>query len=154
MNVRETARRQYGRIVDQAAATGANLASPAQGWLFTLRKALGMSGSQVADRMGVTRAAVYQAERNERIGAITIAQMEKLAKAMGGRFIYAVVPNASVEAAMRQQARKKAEARIFRASAHMALENQALPNDMLERRIEEAAEDLLRSLPADFWEIT
>jgi len=118
-----------------------------------LRKALGMSGAEVAARMGVSRGAVYQAERNEREGAITINQMQKLAEAMDGRFVYAIVPEGSVEDVIRAQAHRKAEARIRRVSAHMALEKQSLPSAQTRQRIEELADELVRDMPPDFWEV-
>ncbi|MGQ2905854.1 MAG: mobile mystery protein A [Neoaquamicrobium sediminum] len=153
MSVKDTARKQYAQIVDRTANQLATLKKPADGWLTMLRKALGMSGAQVAVRAGVSRNAVYQAERNERDGAITINQMHKLAEAMGGRFVYAVVPNGGrVENIIRAQARHKAEARIMRASAHMALEKQSLTSAQTAQRIEDLANELLRDMPSDFWE--
>lgn len=59
-----------------------SLDKPAEGWLVAMCKAIGMSGSEVASRMGLSRNAVYQAERNERDGAITINQMQKLPQSM------------------------------------------------------------------------
>jgi len=153
MNVKDTARKQYVRIVDRAAQQLKSVQKPSEGWLSVLRKALGMSGAEVAARMGVSRGAVYQAERNEREGAITINQMQKLAEAMGGRFVYAIVPEGSVEDVIRAQARRKAEARIRRASAHMALEKQSLPSAQTRQRIEELADELVRDMPPDFWEV-
>lgn len=153
MNVKDTARKQYARIADRAARTLADVERPSGGWLALLRNALGMSGVDVAHRMGVTRAAIYQAERNEREGAITLRQMEKIAAALGGRFVYAIVPNGSVADMIRAQARRKAEARIRRASAHMALESQALPPEQVRQRIEELADELVRDTPPDFWEV-
>ena len=154
MSVKETARKQYVRIVDRTAQQLEPLKKPSEGWLSVLRKALGMSGAEVAARMGVSRAAVYQAERNEREGAITINQMQKLAEAMGGRFVYAIVPEGSVEDTIRAQALSKAEARIRRASAHMALEKQSLPSAQTQQRIEDLADELVRDMPSDFWEIS
>ena len=117
-----------------------------------MRQALGMSGAQVAARMGVSRNAVYQAERNERESAITVGQMQKLAEAMGGRFVYAIVPEGSVADVIYAQAQRKAIARIRRASAHMALEMQSLPSAETKRRVEELAAELVRDMPPDFWE--
>lgn len=57
---------------------------PSERWLPTIRKALGMSGAQVAARMNVSRNAIYQAERN---GAITTKQMHKIAEATQGEVI-------------------------------------------------------------------
>lgn len=153
MNVKDTARRQFVRIADRAAQQFGSSQTPSEGWLATLRKALGMSGAEVAARMNVSRNAVYQAERNERDGAITINQMQKLAEAMGGRFVYAIVPEGSIEDVILAQARRKAEARIRRASAHMALEKQSLPSAQTKQRIEELADELARDMPPDFWEV-
>lgn len=153
MSVKETARKQYVRIVDRAARQIAALERPSEGWLAAMRKALGMSGADVARRMGVTRNAVYQAERNEQDGAITLKQMEKLAEALGGRFIYAVVPEKDVEAIIKTQAWRMAEAQILLASAHMALEAQSLPAQETRRRIEERSAELMRERPPDFWEV-
>lgn len=111
-----------------------------------------MSGAQLARRTGVTKAAIYQAERNEPEGAITIKQMEKIAQALGCRFVYAIVPDDSVADIVKQQARKKAEALVQRASAHMALEKQALPSDQTRAEIERQTDELIRSMPPDFWE--
>lgn len=153
MSVKGTARKQYVRIVDQTAQQLKFIQTPSDGWLSLLRKALGMSGAEVAARMGVSRGAVYQAERSEREGAITINQMHKLAEAMGGRFVYAIVPDGSVDEVIHAQARHKAEARIHRASAHMALEKQSLPTVQTKQRIQELADELVRDMPPDFWEV-
>ncbi|MBF22851.1 MAG: transcriptional regulator [Pusillimonas sp.] len=154
MSVKGTARKQYVQIVDRSASLLAPLKKPSEGWLTVLRKALGMSGAEVAARAGVSRHAVYQAERNEREGAITINQMHKLAQAMGGRFVYAIVPEGGrVENVIRAQARLKAEGLITRVSAHMALEKQALSRAQLTQRIEDLADELVRDMPSDFWQI-
>src|SRR6056297_15519 len=153
MSVKDTARKQYMRIVDRTAQQLEAVQKPSDGWLSVRARALGMSGAEVAARMGVSRGAVYQAERNEREGAITINQMQKLAEAMGGRFVYAIVPEGSVEDVIRAQARRKAEARIRRASAHMALEKQSLPSAQTRQRIEELADELVRDMPPNFWEV-
>ena len=152
MGVKETARRQYIRIADDAAQKASAIATPTEGWIVTIRKALGMSGAQLARRTGVTKAAIYQAQRNEPEGAITIKQMEKIAQALGCRFVYAIVPDDSVAETVRQQARKKAEALVQRASSNMALEKQALLPDQTRAEIERQTDELIRSMPPDFWE--
>ena len=60
---------------------------PGDGWIATIRKALGMSGAALARRLGVTRARVSQAERAEREGGITLKEMDEFAAAMGCRFV-------------------------------------------------------------------
>lgn len=162
MSVRNTVRAQQVRLVDAVAGKVSGVSAPKGGWIAAVRKALGMSGAQLARRLGVTNAAVYQHERSEPEGAITLRQMEKMAQAMGCRFVYAIVPHARAEDAqaedgrvedvLRRQARAKAEALVLRASGHMALEQQALPPERLQEEIERMTEDLLRNPPPDFWE--
>lgn len=152
MSVKDTARKQYVLIVNRTAQKLASLTKPSEGWLSVVRKALGMSGAEVAARAGVSRNAVYQAERNERDGVVTINQMHKLAEAMGGRFVYAIIPeDGEIEDIIRAQARLKAEARIMRASAHMALEKQSLSNEQTRQRIDDLTDELMREMPSDFW---
>jgi predicted DNA-binding mobile mystery protein A len=116
-----------------------------------MRKALGMSAPELAHRMGVTKAAIYQAERKERDGGVTLQHMEKLAEAFGGRFVYAIVPESSVEEMRRTQAHRKATSIVGRVSAHMALEKQSLTPAQTQEEIERLAEELLRNPPSDFW---
>ncbi len=153
LSVRNTAMRQYARLLDRAAEQLATLAPPKEGWIIVMRKALGMSAPELARRMGITKAAIYQAERKERDGGITIQHMEKLAESLGGRFVYAIVPNDSIEDTLRSQAHKKAESIIKRASAHMALEKQSLTPEQTQEEIERLADELLRERPSDFWDL-
>ena len=90
-------RRRLARLLDRSAEQFANRSIPEKGWIATMRLALGMSAEQVALRKGVTRNAVYQAERSEKEGAVSLKQMEQLAAAMNGTFVYAIVPNAPIE---------------------------------------------------------
>ena len=153
MSVRATAKRQYMRIVDRAVEQIGSLQLPSEGWLTTMRKALGMSVPQLARRAGVTKAAIYQAERKEREGGITIRQMEKLADSLDGRFVYAIVTaHGDVRDRLRVQARAKAEAIVRRASSHMALEKQSLTNEQIVQEMERLANRLVDDMPSDFWD--
>lgn len=151
-SVGDTAKQQAARRFDQAAQQLNGLTTMRAGWIKAMRKALGMSAPELANRIGVTKAAIYQAERKEAEGGVTIKHMEKLAEGLGGRFVYAIVPQGSMDDVIRSQARTRAEAIIKRASAHMALEAQSLSPEQTERQIEELTDDLLRERPADFWQ--
>src|SRR5437667_9934834 len=107
MTVKTIARQQYQRIVDSV-TNCAGLRRPPEGWLRTVRKALGMSGAQLAKKMGVTRARIAQAELAELNGGVTLKSMQAAAEAMGCRFVYAIVPPRRVEDIVMTQARKKA----------------------------------------------
>lgn len=154
MSVKQTLSRQYAHMINEAAKqTGSRLSVPPEGWLATLRKALGMSARQVAQRAGITKAAVYQAERNEVGGGISLRQLKKLAAALDAKLVYALVPSSgSIEEQLHRQARRKAERTVRRAETHMALERQLPPEDSTAKQIEELAWELARLPKPELWD--
>lgn len=152
MTVKRVVHKQYQAIADGAAAHIAALRRPTEGWLRTARKALGMSGAQLARRMGVTRARIANAERTELTGSVTLKSMEKAAQAMGCRFVYAIVPANTVTDIITAQAREKATALVGTASKHMALEGQTLSQGQIDQEIARVTQDLIYEMPSDFWD--
>ena len=152
MSVNRTVREQYQSVVDHAALHTEAFRTPPEGWLRTARKALGMSGAQLARRMGVTRARISNAEKDELRGAVTLQSMQTAAEAMGCRFVYAIVPPGTVEDLIASQARKKAAALVGAAGTHMALEAQVLPDDKIAQKITSLARDFAYEMPPDFWD--
>jgi predicted DNA-binding mobile mystery protein A len=150
MSVKTIVQQQYQRLVDGAAAHS-GLRTPPEGWLRTVRKALGMSGAQLAKKMGVTRARVAQAEQAELSGGTTLKSMQAAAEAMGCRFVYAVVPEKRIQDVITAQARKKAMALVGTASTHMALESQALPKDKIAQEVERLTREFAQEMPPNFW---
>jgi predicted DNA-binding mobile mystery protein A len=152
MSVKTIVQQQYRSIVDNAAASLAGLKTPPEGWLRTVRNALGMSGAELAKKMGVTRARVTQAEHAELTGGITLKSMQATAEAMGCRFVYAIIPSSErIEDLITAQARKKAMTIVGTASTHMALENQKLPDDKIAWEVERLTREIAREMPSDFW---
>jgi predicted DNA-binding mobile mystery protein A len=152
MGVRQTVQRQYQALLDRAALEAPALRRPTEGWLCTARKALGMSGAQLARRLGVTRARIAHAERAELSGAITLKSMQAAAEAMGCTFIYAIVPPGRVEDLIIRQARKKATDLVRAAGSQMALEDQALSQHRLNKEITFLTRDIVHEMPPDFWD--
>jgi predicted DNA-binding mobile mystery protein A len=150
MTVKAVAQQQCQRLVDQA-ADRVPPARPPEGWLRTVRKALGMSGAQLAKKMKVTRARIAQAELAERSGAATLKSMQSMAAAMGCRFVYAIVPPGHIEDLILAQARKKATALVGTTSKHMALESQVLPDGKIADEIERLTRELAQGSSADLW---
>jgi predicted DNA-binding mobile mystery protein A len=152
MNIKTVVRQQYRSIVDGIASSAASIKIPPEGWLRTARKALGMSGAELAKKMGVTRARVAQAENAERTGGVTLKSMQAMAEAMGCRFVYAIIPpSGRIEDIITAQARKKAMAIVGTASQHMALENQTLPNDKIAQEVERLTREIAQEMPSGFW---
>jgi predicted DNA-binding mobile mystery protein A len=152
MAIKTIVQQQYQEIIDSAAPDYATLKKPPEGWLRTVRKALGMSGAQLATKMGVTRARIAQAEHAELSGGATLKSMQAAAEAMGCRFVYAVVPEKKrIEDLITAQARKKAIALVATASTQMALESQTLPDAKIAEEIERLTREIARDMAPDFW---
>ena len=152
MQVKNASKRQYARLVDQVANRLNDVQNPPEGWLATMRKAIGMSGPQLAKRIGITKAAIYQAERKELEGAISIKQLQKLAMSMDSKLVYAIVPNKPVSEIVFKQAQLKANAIVQKASIHMELEKQSLSTSHNVEEVRRLAEELAREMPRDLWD--
>jgi predicted DNA-binding mobile mystery protein A len=151
MSIQTTVVAQYQQIVDNAAATARDLTVPQEGWIRTVRKALGMSGVQLAHWMGVSKAQVLQTEKNEAAGSLTIKTMEKAAAALGCRFVYALVPETTSAELINKRAGEKARNIVEKANAHMALEAQTLSPDQIRFEIERLQGEFVRTKPGDLW---
>jgi len=144
--------KQYQEIVDQSAKKVAGLIVPAEGWIRTMRNALGMSGAQLGRRLKVSRAQIAQAERNELSGAVTLKTLQKMAEAMNCRVVYAFVPETSAQATVKNRAREKAEQLVSITNTHMALENQSLDKASRIYEVERLTSELLNKMPSDLWD--
>jgi len=65
---------------------------PLGGWLRTVRKALGVSATAMAKDLRVSPSAIFQMERAEWKDKISLRGLEKAARAMSCKVVYAVVP--------------------------------------------------------------
>ncbi|MCH8278661.1 MAG: helix-turn-helix domain-containing protein, partial [Proteobacteria bacterium] len=77
---------------------------PRGGWLSTIRQALGMTKTQLADRLGIARTGVNRLESNELKDSITIASLNKAAEALGCELQYVFVPRKPLENMVWEQA--------------------------------------------------
>jgi predicted DNA-binding mobile mystery protein A len=152
MTVKAAVNAQYRRIVDEAVPLARGLAMPAEGWIRTVRKALGMSGPQLAGRLGVTRARISTLELSELDGGVSLKTLQETARAMGCRLVYAVVPEATIAGIVEQQARRHAIALLERSNTHMALEDQSLGKAERDAELTRVTRDILEHRPPDFWE--
>jgi predicted DNA-binding mobile mystery protein A len=128
-----------------------NIGTPPKGWLLALRTALGMSGTQLARRIGVTRQRVSIMEKQEIDGSATLKTMRRNAEALDCLFVYAIVPKTSLEETIRNRARQVAVKRLAQASQTMALEDQALSAKENKKVLAEMVDDLVEKLPSSLW---
>ena len=150
-NVKSTARRKNSEAID-AVSRALSQHLHRRGWIERFRAALGMSITDLAAKAGLDRSVVSRAEQREKGGNITVNQIDKIAEAMGGKFVYAIVPKEGrVEDLVMEQARKKASRVVRRTRAHMALEAQSEGLQSQEDAIEELASEMAREMARGFW---
>jgi predicted DNA-binding mobile mystery protein A len=152
MSVAKTRLKLSRRLIDNARTSTEKLSNPVGGWIKTFQESLGISTVTLAARLGVTRNSVYKAIENEKSGGISLGQLNKMAEAMGGKLVYAIVPvEGSVEDAVLKQARKKSGKLVTRTWAHMTMEDQTEGLETKEDRIERMAQEMASDMPRDLW---
>src|SRR5882724_9035643 len=82
------------------------LQPPPKGWIRAIRDALGMTGVQLAKRLRVSPQTVEATEKSEASGSIQLNTLRRAAEALGCTLVYALVPNTSLDDAVKQRARK------------------------------------------------
>lgn len=115
---------------------------PSGGWARAVRQALGMSAEQLARRVGVSRATVATLERSEARGTITLASLEKLARGLGCRIAYVVMPevSTSISGLRRARARKLARNQLTQSGAEAD-----------RTQLERLTDELLAGSPRKLW---
>lgn len=122
---------------------GFEFTPPAQGWIATIRGALGMSERELSERIGVSRSQVASLERNEAAGNIRLDSLERAAMAMHCRFVYAFVPEEPLEQMVWDRARQQAAVLVLGVRHNMRLEDQDVSDRVVTAQIEDLAEDLV-----------
>ena len=126
--------------------------APEEGWVRTVREALGMTIRQLAARAGLSKTAVASIEKNEVSRSARLESIDRLAAALECEVLYAVVPRTSLDQILKRRARYVAEKLVTRVSDSMYLEMQGTPKAEQERLINELAADLRREL-GRLWDV-
>lgn len=78
---------------------------PHPGWIRAIRDAIGMTGPQLARRLGITAQGLVSVERSEAQGRIQLNTLRRAAEAMDCVLVYALVPKTSLKAMVDHRAR-------------------------------------------------
>ena len=148
---KQIAREQYSHLIGKAAVSLSQQVFPKEGWIKTVRKALGMSGIALSQRLNCNPTGVNYLEKAELEGKITMNKLKEAAEALDCRLVYGFVPNTSIEESISKQAELKARSLSDYADTQMMLEAQSLSNDELEREISRLKEKFIREMPNDLW---
>jgi predicted DNA-binding mobile mystery protein A len=118
----QLARRHFDSVLGPLA--GAIPEPPSIGWIAATREALGMSGPQLAGRLGITRGALRKLEASEVAGTIKVETLERVSEALGSRLRYALVPNVALERQVGDRALAVARREMAALDQTMRLEGQ------------------------------
>ena len=122
---------------------------PPKGWIRAIRDALGMSGPQLARRMGITQQSVQDMEKSEAAEKVRLETLRRAADALDCALVYALVPKKQLQQMVEDRARKIAIDHLSRVSHSMAIEDQAVANDDQELRVQEFIDNSLGK--RDLW---
>lgn len=125
--------------------------SPADGWLKMIRRAIGMTAPQLAERLNVTRQGVHELEAREADGSATLSALRRAAEAMNCDLVYAIVPRETLADLLRAQAQRRAASELDRVAHTMRLESQQTGPGEVEELIRERADQLLRGSRRALW---
>ena len=151
--VKGAAKRQLiDKINMKASMWSSNNWTPYGGWIFNIRKALGMSGGDLGARVGLKRSRISQIEQAELSGSITLKTMERIAEGLGCQFVYAVIPTtSSLDDVVNEQATKKAKEVVGRAAVHMLLEDQLVSAEKTLEQIQTLSREMAATRPKGIW---
>jgi predicted DNA-binding mobile mystery protein A len=125
---------------------------PSGDWLRAVRQALGMTTRQLAKSVGVTQAAVVDAERTEAKGNITLATLQRYAAALNCELNYALVPKRALQEVVEERADRIARDQVSRVRHSMALEDQSNSKEHSELEIAELRRKLLEGKRSRLWQ--
>ena len=81
---------------------------PANGWIRAIREALGMTNTQLADRLGMKPQSVVDIQSAEITETIKMQTLRKLAEALDCQLVYAVVPKKPLKEMRNERAERLA----------------------------------------------
>ena len=125
---------------------------PPKGWVRAIRNALGMTGQQLARRLGTNRQRIARIEQDEKQGRVTVNTLRNVAEAMDCEFVYGFVPKESLEQTVRDQARRVAVKRMNRSNQMMRLEAQELSDTEKEQVLNELIAEIVDTMPRYLWD--
>ncbi len=130
-----------------------NLVVPPIGWIKAIRNGLGMSMEQLGKKLSISKQAVMDMEKREKVGAVTLKSMQELAKAMDMQFVYGFIPNdGSLEQMIEKRALEIAKTIVQRTANTMKLEDQANSKERIEKAIKERAAEIINKTPKILWD--
>jgi predicted DNA-binding mobile mystery protein A len=130
-----------------------NLVIPSSGWVYSIRKALGMSLRQLGNRMGITPQSVKEIEEREQNETISIKVLRQFGKSLNLKLIYGFIPQSGkLEDIIEKRAYELAMEIVNRTSISMKLEDQENNPARIQKAIKEKANEIKTEVPKYLWD--
>jgi predicted DNA-binding mobile mystery protein A len=129
-----------------------NISRPAKGWIYAIRKALGMSGRQLAKRAGVTQPRINEIEKGETDHSITMKTLIQIADALDCDLVYTLVPRTSLKEMVKKQAEKVINNQMKNTSHTMNLENQSFSQEDFSEINDNNIKSVTTKIPSWLWD--
>ncbi len=148
---RHIARRQIDKRLSILRGTEA-LTRPPRGWIRAIREALGMTTAQLGKRMGVSQPRAFAIERAEENRTTTLETLERAARALNCRLVYALVPREPLGNLVEQRARKLAKKKLETTGHSMRLEAQGVAITDEDEQLKRLIQKLVETGGSELWE--
>ena len=126
---------------------------PKDGWIKTIRTTIGMTGLQLAVRLGISLRRLREIEDSEKEQKLKLDTLNKVADALNCDLQYVFVPkgNKGFKAQLEDRALAKARQIVSSSSQHMSLEDQ-LASDELNEQAQVIAQELMHKSLKGLWD--
>jgi predicted DNA-binding mobile mystery protein A len=128
--------------------------TPPSGWIKSVRDALGVNTRQLAKLVGVEHSTISRLEKRESEGKASLEVIDKVARAMDCKLVYAIVPNppfTSLENILDTKANDLALKLNQDVEHSMQLEKQGTNPDDYKMQVEILARELKVNLDSRLW---
>ncbi len=130
-----------------------NLTIPASGWIYAIRKALGMSLRQLGNKMGITPQSVKEIEVREKNGTISLNVLRQFGKSLDLKLVYGYIPkHESLEMIIEKRAEEIAREIVNRTSTSMKLEDQEINPKRIKKAISDKTKEIKLGMPKYLWD--
>lgn len=148
---RKLRREQLDRTLGDGAISSPPMV-PQGGWVQAIREALGMTLEALGARLGISRQSAHQLEHAEATDSITVKRLRAAAEVLDCELVVYFRPKQPLDQIIRNQANAVARQLVMRAGNSMAMEDQAVSNDRLEKMIEDMALELIDKNDPRLWQ--
>ncbi|HCN38170.1 MAG TPA: mobile mystery protein A [Bacteroidetes bacterium] len=115
---------------------------PKEGWINEIRKSLGMTYKNLADKLKVSPPMIKLYEKSEINNKITIETLSKVAESMNCKFVYAIIPETSLQKIIYDRTDEVVDYIMDKSNRLMELENQNTNNEFKKQQ----KKDIIRNL--------